>query len=100
MVKKRPRRLQIEISADLERKLILWAASRDMKLNPWVKLILRMRVDEHWPKLQESLRERAERLEMSLEDLEQKLLEQNGFDFERERTELEQGLFEDQDDGD
>ena len=97
MVKKRPRRLQIEISADLERKLILWAASRDMKLNPWVKLILRMRADEHWPKLQEAMKERAKRLEMSLEELEQKLLEQNGFDFERERIELESNLFEDDD---
>ena len=97
MVKKRPRRLQIEISADLERKLILWAASRDMKLNPWVKLVLRMRADEHWPKLQEDLQERAKRLGMSLEELEQKLLEQNGFDFERERIELENNLFDDED---
>ena len=98
MVKKRPRRLQIEISADLERKLILWAASRDMKLNPWVKLILRMRADDHWPKIQEDLRERAKRLEITLEELEQKILVQNGFDFERERTELENNLFEDEDD--
>ena len=94
MVKKRPRRLQIEISADLERKLILWAASRDMKLNPWVKLILRMRADDHWPKIQADLRERAKRLDMTFEDLEQKLLVQNGFDFERERTEFENDLYD------
>lgn len=92
MVKKRSRRLQIEISADLERKLILWAATRDMKLNPWVKLVLRMRADEIWPKIHQILQEKAERLNMPLEELEQKILEQNGFDFERERAELEEGI--------
>ncbi|KAM3089878.1 hypothetical protein ACKFKG_31920 [Phormidesmis sp. 146-35] len=91
MTKKRPRRLQIEISADLERKLILWAATRDMKLNPWVKLVLRMRSDEIWPKIHTLLEEKAERLKMPLNELEQKILEQNGFDFEREREELESG---------
>lgn len=95
MSKKRPRRLQIEISADLERKLILWAATRDMKLNPWVKLVLRMRADEAWSKVQQVLEEKAKRLNMTVEDLEHKILEQNGFDFEREKEELESGLIED-----
>lgn len=94
MSKKRPRRLQIEISADLERKLILWAATRDMKLNPWVRLVLRMRADEAWNKVQQTLEEKAKRLSMTVEELEQKLLEQNGFDFEREKEELESGLVE------
>ncbi|NJP09968.1 MAG: hypothetical protein HC866_11195 [Leptolyngbyaceae cyanobacterium RU_5_1] len=91
MAKKRFRRLQIEISADLERKLLLWAATRDMKLNPWVKLVLRMRVDDHWHEIQRVLQERADRLRMPVKDLEQKILEQNGFDFERELEELETG---------
>ncbi|NJO43280.1 MAG: hypothetical protein HC865_22485 [Cyanobacteria bacterium RU_5_0] len=97
--KKRPRRLQVEISADLERKLILWAATRDMKLNPWIKLVLRMRVDENWSKTRQILLEKAERLEMTVEELEKKILEQNGFDFEREREELEHGLPEDDENG-
>jgi hypothetical protein len=92
MVKKRSRRLQVEISADLERRLILWAATRDMKLNPWIKVVLRMRVDEHWIKIYQTLKEKAERLEISVEELEHKILEQYGFDFEREREELEHGL--------
>ncbi|PSB64495.1 hypothetical protein C7B61_12150, partial [filamentous cyanobacterium CCP1] len=68
MSKKRPRRLQIEISADLERKLILWAATRDMKLNPWVKLVLRMRADESWNRVHQSLEEKAARLDLSVEE--------------------------------
>jgi predicted HicB family RNase H-like nuclease len=98
MVKKRSRRLQVEISADLERKLILWAATRDMKLNPWVKVVLRMRVEEHWIKIHQTLKEKAERLELSVEELEHKILEQYGFDFEREREELEHGLPDGEDD--
>jgi hypothetical protein len=98
MVKKRSRRLQVEISADLERKLILWAATRDMKLNPWIKVVLRMRVDEHWTKIYQTLKEKAERLEMPVEELEHKILEQYGFDFEREKEELEQGLSDNEED--
>jgi hypothetical protein len=98
MTKKRTRRLQVEISADLERKLILWAATRDMKLNPWVKLVLRMRVDDHWAEIHKVLQEKAERLQMQPEELERKILEQNGFDFEREREELESVPSEDGDD--
>jgi hypothetical protein len=97
MTKKRTRRLQVEISADLERKLILWAATRDMKLNPWVKLVLRMRVDDHWTEIHKILQEKAERLQMPQEELERRILEQNGFDFEREREELESGASEEDD---
>jgi hypothetical protein len=95
MSKKPPRQLQIVVSADLERKLILWAAVRDTKLNDWIKMVLRMRADETWAKIQQILEEKAKRLGMSVEELEQKILEQNGFDFEREREELESGLLED-----
>lgn len=70
-----------------------------MKLNPWAKLVLRMRADESWSRTQQILEEKAKRLNLSVEELEQKLLEQNGFDFEREREELEDGFVEDGDDG-
>lgn len=89
--KKRPRRLQIEISADLERKLILWANDRDTALNTWARIVLRLRADEAYPKVQENNRVKAERLGISLEDYENRILEKNSFDFDRERDELENG---------
>lgn len=84
----KPKKVQITLSAELERKLILWAATRDEKLPGWIKTVLRLRVDENWDKVQKNLREKAERLEMSQEELERKILTQYGFDFNRELEEL------------
>jgi hypothetical protein len=84
----KPRRAQVSLSADLERKLILWASLRDETLSGWMKTILRLRADENWPKVKISLEEKAERLGMTREELEQKILTKAGFDFEREMAEL------------
>lgn len=83
------RRVQVTLSADLERKLTLWAYLRDERLPNWMRIVLRLRVDDHWPKIQSGLKERADRLQISQEELERRILEQAGFDFERERLELE-----------
>lgn len=89
------RRVQVTLSAELERKLILWAFIRDETLPKWIKTVLRLRADDNWGKVQQSLKDKAERLNMSIEELEHKVLERAGFDFEREREELEDGVSDD-----
>ena len=88
------RRVQVTLSAELERKLLLWAYTRDERMPNWIKTVLKMRADENWGKVQAALKEKADRLNMPLEDLERRILEQAGFDFERERLELESPLEE------
>ena len=88
------RRVQVTLSAELERKLLLWAYTRDERMPNWIKTVLKMRADENWSKVQAALKEKADRLSMPLEDLERRILEQAGFDFERERLELESPLEE------
>jgi len=87
----RPRRAQVTLSAELERKLILWAFMRDETLASWMKIVLRLRADENWVKVQANLEEKATRLGMTREELEQKILTKAGFDFDRELAELEEG---------
>lgn len=86
------RRVQVTLSAELERKLILWAYTSDERLPNWIKTVLKLQVDANWPTVQTSLKEKAERLKLPLEELEAKILEQAGFDFDRERRELEEGM--------
>lgn len=86
--RKRPRRLQIDISADLERKLILWANDRDTPLNTWVRIALKELVDERFARVQESNKIKADRLGLTLEDFETQILKKANYDFDREREEL------------
>lgn len=85
----KPRRAQVSLTADLERKLILWAFTRDESLTNWMKTILRLRADENWAKVQAVLDEKASRLGISREELENKILSKAGFDFDRELAEIE-----------
>ena len=84
------RRVQVTLPANLERKLILWAFTRDDSLPNWMKTVLRLRVDEHWAKIQASLEERADNMGITREELEEKILKQAGFDMSRELKELEE----------
>lgn len=84
----KPRRAQVTLSADLERKLILWAFTRDETLVSWMKIVLRLRADENWEKVKTVLEDRATRLQMTREELEEKILTKAGFDFDRELAEL------------
>lgn len=92
MAKKRPRRLQIDISADLERKLILWANDRDTPLNTWARIVLKLRADENEPKVRMNNQAKADRLGIPLVEYENQILRKYGFDFDREREELETGF--------
>lgn len=85
----KPRRAQVSLSAELERKLILWAFMRDETLSGWMKAVLRLRADHNWPQIKSALEEKAERLEITREELERKILTKAGFDFDRELAELE-----------
>ena len=82
------KRVQIPLSADLERKLILWAYTRDESLPKWAKTVLQLSADDNAPKTEATLRAKAQRLGMPYEELEKKILEKYGYDFNREREEL------------
>lgn len=86
---KMTRRVQVTLSSDLERRLILWAYTRDDRLPNWMKTVLRLRVDSNWEKIRASLDERAKNLGIPVEDLEKKILRQAGYDFEGEARELD-----------
>jgi hypothetical protein len=86
---KQPRRVGVILSAELERKLVLWAFMRDETLPSWMKSILRLRVVANWEKIKGELEDKAERMGITREDLEVKILTQYGYDFERENEELE-----------
>ena len=92
MATKRPRRLQIDISADLERQLILWSNDRDTPLNTWARIVLRLQVDENKSRVRENNQAKADRLGIPLADYENQILRKYGFDFDREREELENGF--------
>ena len=91
------RRVQVTLTADLERRLTLWAYTRDERLPNWMKTVLRLGVDENWSKIPRALKERADRLGMPVDALERKVLEQAGFDFDRELQELEANEADDDD---
>ena len=84
------RRVQVTLPANLERKLILWAFTRDDTLPNWIKTVLRLRVDANWDKVQDALEERARTIGISQDELEEKILKQAGFDLTRELKELEE----------
>ena len=84
-----PKRIQVTLSAALERDLIIWAYLREETLPSWIKQVLRLRVNAVKKDLAAELNERAARLGMKPEELELKILEKYGFDPERELLELE-----------
>lgn len=93
MASKKTKRIQVPVTAALERKLILWAHIRNESSVPsWIKTVLTLRVDNAWDKIQSSLQEQADHLEIPVKDLERRVLSKYGFDFGRELEELDDGV--------
>lgn len=90
MAPKQRKRIQVPLPAMLERKLILWAYVRNESSLPnWIKSVLTLRVDANWSSIRDSLDEQAEYLDIPVRELEEKVLAKYGYDFERERLELD-----------
>jgi hypothetical protein len=90
MAPKQRKRIQVPLPAMLERKLILWAHVRNESSLPnWIKSVLTLRVDANWDKVKDALHDQAEHLDIPVKELEEKVLAKYGFDFERERLELD-----------
>ncbi len=81
-------RLNIEISPVTLRKLILWAYTRDEKKNSWAKSVLIMRCDQNEEKTREWFENEANRLGITRQELEDRILAKENFDFEAYKKSL------------
>lgn len=81
-------RIYIDVNSELLRRLILWSVSRDQPRTQWLKTVLTLRCEANWDKVETWLDDKAKRLGVTREELENQILVNEGFDLSSEREEI------------
>lgn len=81
-------RIYFDISQTLLKKLIICAASRGSKKSTWTKEVITELIETSYPQAQNWIKQEADAIGISQQELEQKILAREGFDLETYQQEL------------
>lgn len=81
-------RLYVDVNYATLRKLLLWAFSRGDSKNGWTRTVITLRCEENYPKTQAWLEREASNLGVPVKELENRILNKMGFDFQAYRKEM------------